>query len=127
MPLFEFGSSPQCILVAGRKILAGQPLLIPWHMCPAQMLDGVSIDECTLFLKVQNNPKLEARIRNRSVYIVVPSLLLGLGKERVLVYVENAPSLVVFKILVLSAPCILCCAILCLDGSFYKRLRRASR
>ena len=55
----------------------------------------MSTDMTTLILKVQERPKLEARIRDRNHYVVVPSLLLGFWQKRMFVNVEDAPSEIV--------------------------------
>ena len=58
------------------------------------MMGLSAINMSPLVLEMQQNPQLKARIRNCSLYLVVPCLMLGLRDEGVFVNIKNAPDLV---------------------------------
>ena len=77
----------------------------------------------TLIPKMQQDPKLKTRIRNRKFYPIVFGLLLGFRHKRMLVYVKNAPDMVKEEIVVfLSLSCFLG-YLFEIDGPLDQRLR----
>jgi hypothetical protein len=84
----------------------------------AQTLRLFAPDVRVLILKVQQYPKLEAGIGNRHFYPVVPSLLLGVRKSLVFVYVTNAPHFVISQVVVSAFLGCLPCVLFRFDGSF---------
>lgn len=102
MPAFKRLAPPYSGIVLRLKRLTGQPLFVARHVVPAQSLNIVPFDESTLILEVKQRPKLEARIRNRDPYAIVPCLLFGLRQVRMIVNIENTPGNIELQVRVFS-------------------------
>jgi hypothetical protein len=65
-------------LVVRKDCLEGHELVISRHMVPAGRLNAVAFDVGSLILKVQQQPKLEAGVRNGHFDAVRLGLLPGI-------------------------------------------------
>jgi hypothetical protein len=87
--------------IARKDLFAGHIFFVPWHMASAGRLYGVALDVGSLILKVQQQPKLETRIRNGQFYVVRSRFLLGVRDVLMCVHVKYAPDLVILEVIVL--------------------------
>jgi hypothetical protein len=92
-----------------------QSFLVAGHVLFAFVVERPSFYVGTLIAKVQQCPQFKAGVRDGNLNSVISGLLLGLRYKTVLIYVEDAPDMVVLKVVVLLA--------LCTDGSSFLHLR----
>src|SRR5689334_18352016 len=76
------------------------PLVVPGHMARKQLANPGPMLHPRALAEMEEQPELEARIRDRQLDAVIPRHLPGIGDLGMLIYIEDAPDRVIGEVLV---------------------------
>lgn len=123
LPIIERHGSINGFSMVGKNQFEGNFFDVLGHVASASGLQGVAFNVRPLILEVQQQPKLEARIRDGQFDLVSLCFLLRLWYVFMRVHVENAPNLIVSEVVILLSVRLALCLFLFFNCRVNKCLR----
>jgi hypothetical protein len=99
--LIEISCPPERFVGKGIQPRSWQLFFVAGHVLLTFVVERPALDVGMLIAKVKQRPQFEARVGYRHLNRIISGLVSCFWQEAVLVYVENAPDLVVAEVRVL--------------------------